>query len=227
MIQGKICGSLISHELGYINEAKHTANVELYNQSLSSLRQGMFSPANKGRTDLAQTDEGYALSKSLLEKGYLTSEELKAFPAAKKPEGMFPVIECTQTIPCDPCQEVCPGKCIEVGSNITLLPKINPKNKCTGCALCVANCPGQAIFLIKELKEENCGIVALPYEFLPMPKKGAKGIALNRSGKKVCEAEVVEVRSAKTMDRTAIVFMKVPADQINEARFFKPAQEVC
>jgi hypothetical protein len=42
----------------------------------------MFAKENRGRTDLTATDEGYPLSWNLLEKGYMTEEELCVFPAA-------------------------------------------------------------------------------------------------------------------------------------------------
>ena len=72
---------------------------------------------------------------------------------------------------------------------------------------------------------DGCGTVTLPYEFLPLPKAGDKGIALGRDGKKVCEAEVVNVRSAKAFDHTNLLTMKVPKDMVMKARFFKREEE--
>lgn len=45
---------------------------------------------------------------------------------------------------------------------------------------------------------DGYGTVTLPYEFLPIPEKGTKGVALGRDGHEVCEAEVVNVRSASS-----------------------------
>jgi hypothetical protein len=50
---------------------------------------------------------------------------------------------------------------------------------------------------------------------------GEKGIALGRDGKRVCEAEVLNVRSIKAFDHTNLLTMKVPADMVMKARFFK------
>mgnify|MGYP004554829013 CR=1 FL=1 len=54
-----------------------------------------------------------------------------------------------------------------------------------------------------------------------LPKKGDKGIALNRKGDKVCAAEVVNVRSAKAFDHTNLLTMKVPKEYAMKARFFR------
>ena len=61
--------------------------------------------------------------------------------------------------------------------------------------MCVASCSGQAIFLVDGDTGDGYGTVTLPYEFLPIPEKGTKGVALGRDGHEVCEAEVVNVRS--------------------------------
>jgi hypothetical protein len=68
---------------------------------------------------------------------------------------------------------------------------------------------------------DGYGTVTLPYEFLPLPAVGEKGIALGRDGKRVCEAEVLNVRSIKAFDHTNLLTMKVPADMVMKARFFK------
>ena len=63
--------------------------------------------------------------------------------------------------------------------------------------------------------------MTLPYEFLPLPEKGTKGIALGRDGNKVCEAEVVSVKSTKAFDKTNLLTMRVPKEYAMTARFFK------
>jgi ferredoxin len=96
---------------------------------------------------------------------------------------------------------------------------------CTGCGLCVASCSGQSIFLIEEKAEENIAYVSMPYEFLPLPERGDRGLALNRSGEVVCETEIIKLRSSKAMDKTNILTIKVPLDMAMKARFFKPLTE--
>lgn len=67
--------------------------------------------------------------------------------------------------------------------------------------------------------------MTLPYEFYPLPDKGNKGIALDRSGKEVCTAEVIHVKISKGFDCTYLLTMKVPVEMAMKARFFR-SQEV-
>ena len=223
MIQGRSVASHVSWSLGYITEEEFETRFKEYQEALGKLRMGMFAPANKGRNDFTVTDEGYPISKSLLANGYMTEEELSKFPAYNyKKEGVHPIIECTQNIPCNPCQDACPKKCIRVGENITMLPQIDEGKTCIGCGLCVASCSGQAIFLMDETSDPDGVLITFPYEFLPVPEVGSKGKALSRSGKPICEAEIVDIKKAKVMDKTAVVTMKVPHEFKDSARFFKP-----
>ena len=220
MIEGRIAGLAAACRSGYLTQEQLEEEFKTQYASLDQLRQGMFAPKNKGRTDMNQTDEGYALSSNLLAHGYVSDEEMAAFPSAKVyAVGIHPVIECTQNIPCNPCQEACKVGCIKVGSNITSLPVVDKQAKCIGCGMCVANCPGQAIFLVEQ--DEQWAQITLPYEFLPLPEKGTQGTALDRSGKPVCQAEVVSVRAAKALDHTALLTMRVPKEYAATARFIR------
>ena len=222
MLQGKISATHIAEQLGYLEPEKAEAEIAEYQEALTQLGRGMFAVENKGRMDLGTTEEGYTLSESLLKNGYIEPEELKAFPAASgKIHGIHPVIECTQNIPCNPCQDACPFGCILVGSDIIRIPEINTEKKCGGCGNCVASCSGQAIFLVNEDFEPGYASIGIPYEFLPLPEKGMKGKALDRSGKPVCDAEIVSVRMNDSMDKTALLTMKVPVEFADQARFFK------
>lgn len=220
MIEGRIAGLAAAANSGYMTQDELEESFRQQHSSLEQLRQGMFSPKNKGRTDLTQTDEGYALSASLLARGYVDDEEISAFPSANQPgQTIHPVIECTQNIPCNPCQDACPVGCIQVGSNITSLPALNPGTQCIGCGMCVASCPGQAIFLLKQ--EGDWAEITLPYEFLPLPQKGAYGTALSRSGQPLCQAEVVAVKATQAMDHTSLITMRVPKEFSAAARFIQ------
>ena len=85
--------------------------------------------------------------------------------------------------------------------------------------MCVASCSGQAIFLVDETFEPGFATVTIPYEFLPLPEKGEKGLGLGRNGQSVCEAEVISVKSAKAFDHTNLLTIKVPADMAMKADF--------
>lgn len=131
------------------------------------------------------------------------------------------MIECSQNIPCNPCQDACPKKCITIGDKITALPVVAEDKSCTGCGLCVAACSGQSIFLVNEDQADGTAAVTIPYEFYPLPEKGLKGIALDRSGKQICEAEVIELKNVTAFDHTSLLTMKVPLEMSMKARFFK------
>lgn len=221
MIEGRIGGLAAAEYLGYIDAHTRTTNSELYEQALQSLRKGMFAPSNRGKR-IQETDEGIKISDTLLEKGYLLSEELWRFPGITNGQKTVrPVIECTQNIPCNPCQDACKKQCINIGSTISCLPSVNEDNPCIGCGMCVAACSGQAIFLVDDSMDDGTASVTIPYEFYPVPDIGSTGQALDRSGKAVCTAEITAVKSLKAFDKTMLVTMKVPQEMAMEARFFQ------
>ena len=220
MIEGRISGAVIANYLGYLEEDALKARIAELEKALDSLRKGMFAPENRGKL-VTKTEEGINTSMSLLEKGYVADDEIEQYPGVTKTSGIHPVIECTQNIPCNPCQDACPKGCISIGKNITSLPVVKGDVKCIGCGMCVASCSGQAIFLVEDDIGDGFGTVTLPYEFLPLPEIGTKGVALGRDGKPVCKAEVLKIRSSKAFDHTNLLTMKVPTDMVMKARFFK------
>ena len=149
---------------------------------------------------------------------------MEKYPGVTRRKGIHPVIECSQNIPCNPCQDACAKGCIQVGKKITSLPVVDGEHPCIGCGMCVASCSGQAIFLLNEDYDETSATVTLPWEFLPAPEKGAKGTALGRNGEPVCEAEVLEVKTAKAFDQTRLLTMRIPKEYAMKARFFRAAE---
>lgn len=221
MLTGRIVGAAAARKLGFLEEKTFIQEVRCLKESLSRLHEGMFSPENRGRNDLMKTDEGILLSQSLLKNGYVAEEEITRFPGVVRKKGIHPVIECTQNIPCNPCQDACRFGCIAVGSRITGLPAVTEEGTCIGCGLCVASCSGQAIFLVDEDYDETGASVTLPYEFLPYPEQGEIGTALGRDGKPVCEAEVISVKLSPAMDKTALLTIRVPKNMAMKARFYR------
>ncbi len=224
MIGGRMSGLAAAAYLGFLCEADKDRRLTELEIALDSLHQGMFAPGSKGQT-FAKTDEGIAVSQSLLKKGYLDNTDLERFILSDKKSGIHPVIECTQNIPCNPCQDACTKGCIKIGKTITALPQIDDANSCTGCGMCIAACSGQAIFLVDEDYAPGYASITLPYEFLPLPQKGQQGTALSRSGQPLGPTEIIAVRSAKAFDHTALVTIKVPVAQAMTARFFKPTTQ--
>lgn len=138
----------------------------------------------------------------------------------RRRKGAYVVFECFQEIPCNPCEKACPRKAVKVGEDINAIPVIDYE-RCNGCGVCVAHCPGVAIFVVDETYQPDYARVMVPWEYLPVPENGQVVTALARDGKEVGEAEVVEVRRGKAQDRTAVVSLKVPLAQANIVRGFK------
>lgn len=220
MIEGRMAGIASAYGLGFIEKEELEQKAQEYQKALDSLRMGMFAPKNRGIIP-NKTQEGISVSMNLLKKGYLLEEEVGTYPGVKSKVGIHPVIECTQNIPCNPCQDVCGIHCIQVGSDITMLPTVDEKVTCSGCGMCVAACSGQAIFLVNEDYQEGYATVTLPYEFLPLPSVGDMGAGLDRSGKEICEAKVLEVKSIKAYDHTNLVTIIVPSSMVMKARQFR------
>ncbi|MFO7588448.1 MAG: 4Fe-4S dicluster domain-containing protein, partial [Gemmatimonadota bacterium] len=84
-------------------------------------------------------------------------------------EGVFPVLHCTQEIPCDPCAAVCPQGLIQIDpADIRSIPRFLADElgqTCTGCQKCVTVCPGLAITLVDYRRNPALPTVTLPYEF--------------------------------------------------------------
>lgn len=220
MIEGRMAGIAASQYLGYIEKEELDTELAALDRALDGLRQGMFAPKNRGK-EITETEEGIAVSASLLKHGFVADDEIERYPGVTHKAGVHPVMECTQNIPCNPCQDACPKGCISIGAKITSLPVVVENSQCVNCGMCVASCSGQAIFLVDETYEDEYASVTLPYEFLPLPEVGTKGAGLGRNGQKVCDAEVVQVRNVKAFDKTNLLTIKVPAEYAMKARFFK------
>ena len=220
MIEGRMAGIVASNFLGFIDEEVMKNELSDMEKALDGLRQGMFAPKNRGKA-IEKTEEGIDISNNLLKKGYVADEEIERFPGVTHKVGVHPVIECTQNIPCNPCQDACKKNCISIGNNITSLPIVVKESECINCGMCVASCSGQAIFLVDEDCNDGTATITLPYEFLPLPSEGTKGVALGRSGVEVCEATVVSVKSSGAFDKTNLLTMRVPKEYAMKARFFR------
>ena len=220
MIEGRMAGVVAAEYLGYVRAEEMEAELSVLDNALDGLRQGMFAPKNRGK-EIAKTEEGIDISKNLLLHGFVGDDEIERFPGVTHKVGVHPVMECTQNIPCNPCQDACKKGCISIGANITSLPIVVDNSQCINCGMCVASCSGQAIFLVDEDCGDGTATVTLPYEFLPLPEVGAKGKGLGRNGQIVCDAQVVSVKSAKAFDKTNLLTIRVPKEYAMKARFFK------
>lgn len=154
--------------------------------------------------------------------GILSAEELKEVlpPQQRLEKGPVAIIECIQDIPCDPCVFACPQKAISMKEGITDRPKLDAE-KCNGCTLCVAACPGLAIFVVNFAHSKEHATIAMPYEMLPVPKEGDIVTTLDRSGKVVGKGKVLKVLKNKKFDNTYVVTIEIPKELAMEVRSFK------
>ncbi|MGL6200805.1 MAG: (2Fe-2S)-binding protein [Lachnospiraceae bacterium] len=153
--------------------------------------------------------------------GYMDIEELKSatgYPTEERmKKGPVAIAECIQEIPCNPCEGACKFGAISVGTPITTLPAVNFES-CTGCAQCVARCPGLAIFIVDKSYSDTMGKVTFPHEYLPLPEKGQIIKAVDRSGHEICDCMVVKVLNPKGFDKTPVVTIEVPIEFVEHAR---------
>lgn len=128
---------------------------------------------------------------------------------AHEKSGIQVVTECTQNIPCNPCESACPTGALKVGRPISNMPEFQ-KQLCIGCLKCVEVCPGLAVFVINYEFNSTEATVAFAYEYLPLPGRGDKVMAVDRNGKVICVSRVIDIKQAK--DRTNTVKIAVPKD---------------
>jgi len=135
-------------------------------------------------------------------------EELESTVAFPKEvdykNGPVAFIECIEEIPCNPCERACRRNAITIGNPITNLPKIDMK-KCTGCGLCVAACPGLAIYIKDYTYSETTATISFPFEYLPLPDVGDSIILVNRLGEKVCQGKIIKISNLKVNDSTTVI----------------------
>jgi len=154
----------------------------------------------------------------MLEKtGIPTQEQVEAvFPDTKRlNHGPVAVIECFQPIPCDPCATSCPQQAIRPFADINDMPIIDT-DKCNGCGICIAKCPGLAIMVVDFTWSDSHALVKMPYEFTPLPQTGETVHALDRAGKIIADAQVVQ--TTMPPNKTPIISISIGKDMVKLVR---------
>ena len=129
----------------------------------------------------------------------------------KKPKA---VIECYKEIPCNPCSTSCPFDAIFIPEDINVRPEID-YDRCTGCGICVYNCPGLAI-TVRHLVDGRT-ILKIPYEFSPLPKKGMLTNVFNREGVKITEGVITSVQMSNRQNKTALIGVEIDEAYLYDA----------
>jgi len=151
--------------------------------------------------------------------GVPTEQELDAvFPSKERLEkGPVVVVECFETIPCNPCYTACHSGGIRAFKNIIDLPTVDYE-ECNGCTLCISSCPGLAIMVIDYRYHKDYVKMTIPFEFSPLPKPEDWVMGLNRNGKEVKRVQVLSVKNTKHLDKTPMISIAVPKGQFKEIR---------
>ncbi len=126
---------------------------------------------------------------------------------------VYPVIRCTQEIPCNPCTAVCPKDSIRTDNGkMTGTPQL--LGGCVGCTRCVAICPGLAITLVDTGYDPagKSALVTLPWE---MPagtvRPGQTVNTMGFEGGKVGTGKVLAIKSSGWQNRRELLLLEVPA----------------
>ena len=153
---------------------------------------------------------------------YILKEILKSKPGHITREipldfkdGVFPMIHCTQEIPCDPCAALCPQKLININpQDIRNTPVfIGSAHSCRGCERCVIGCPGLAITLVDYRQDQDFPLVSIPFEFSKDTLNGHQKISASDTGGNLLgEFDIVAIQSSRSNDRTLIIKVKVPKE---------------
>ena len=156
--------------------------------------------------------------------GVPSAEELAACPGIPTKErmrkGRVACVECVQEIPCNPCEGICHFGAITVGEQITDLPRLD-EEKCTGCGLCVANCPGLAITILDMSYSETEATIDFPFEYLPLPAEGDLVDAVGRDGAVLCKGRILRVKKLSAYAGTAVITMAIPQEYVMDVRSMK------
>jgi len=205
MVEGRIAGLSCVKDLQGITDEKR---LKKFQEQLRAFRSGPTS--SKVRKGLEK------LNLSFPEK---LPRETAVEPSYEAYKGKLrPIIECSEAIPCNPCETSCPFGAITIGENINNVPVIDYE-KCTGCGICATKCPGLAIFMMQEKEEKGTATVGIPYEFLPIPSKGDQVYALRKDGSVAGVAKVTKV--VKAPNSTTVVYIEVPLEEAREVRHIK------
>jgi NADPH-dependent 2,4-dienoyl-CoA reductase/sulfur reductase-like enzyme/Pyruvate/2-oxoacid:ferredoxin oxidoreductase delta subunit len=129
--------------------------------------------------------------------------------------GVYPVIRCSQEIPCNPCTEACPLNSISIkGPTMSHVPTF--EGACVGCGHCVGICPGLSIVLVDRRYDPSGerAIVTVPWELPEGTLEAGMDVETRGwEGEAVGSGKVVAMKRSRWQDRRWLVNVDVPAGE--------------
>jgi thioredoxin reductase/Fe-S-cluster-containing hydrogenase component 2/bacterioferritin-associated ferredoxin len=234
MIEGKIAGLSAARYAGYehphfrqlIREANdQLANLRAGPEGLrirTGIREVMVSVNTRASDDSANETLQPQMVDDYARTGIAGPSEIdRIWPSGSiLKEGPKAIIECLREIPCDPCFYACPSGAILSFEDINDIPRID-HHICSGCGLCVTQCPGLAIRIVDMLASDIEAYVTVPYEQLPRPEVDQEVEVLGRDGSRVGLGKIVKVKSAEYQNKTMLVTFAVARNIVRDAVSFR------
>lgn len=156
--------------------------------------------------------------------GAPNNEELLISPGYPPEElwrrGPIAFIECVEEIPCNPCESACPKGAIRVGMPITNLPGLDGE-KCIGCGICVAACPGLAIYIKDYKYSPDEASITFPYEYWPLPEKGQEVEMVDELGQVICSGVIIKVLQSRQNNHTPLITARYPREHFLRVKSIK------
>lgn len=217
--EGRLAGISIALDLGKTDKTETEESGTIVRARLEELRSGSHGLGRLKEKRAVLRAAGVQLPRKTEDPPAETGDSITAealFARAKSCGHSLPLIDCPETIPCNPCVSVCPGGAITM-DGICGLPQVDYE-LCTGCMRCAAACPGQAIFMVGPASDDARGEITIPWEQLPLPEKGDR-VSLRDGNGEICgEGLIRRSRMPEHFNRTRLLTIEVPESQVLSVR---------